>query len=70
MDVDGLSVVTTGIVCFALASIGCLVFRGRLESAGNGWWLWVCLTGFGLGLLGLRYCWNRRRRRQAGLLTD
>ncbi len=70
MDVDGLSVVMIGIVGFALASMGCLVFRSALQSAGHGWWLWVCLTGFGLGLIGLLYCWNRRRRRQAGLLTD
>jgi len=66
MDVDGFNVTTIGIVLFAIASVLAGVFYPRLEEAGNGWWLWVCVSGFGLGLIGLAYCLHRRSRRRAG----
>ncbi|GAA2112058.1 hypothetical protein GCM10009841_35370 [Microlunatus panaciterrae] len=70
LDVDGLNVVTVGLVLFAAASILMGVFYDALVARGNGWWLWVGICGFGLGLLGLLYCWNRRRRRLAGERLD
>jgi hypothetical protein len=27
------------------------------------WWLWTCLAGFGLGIIGWDYCRRRRNRR-------
>jgi len=41
-----------------------LPFYGRLEENGNTWWLWTCLAGFGLGVIGWDYCRRRKRRRQ------
>jgi hypothetical protein len=35
---------------------------GTLRENGQLPWLWTCIAGFGLGLLGLEYC---RRRRNA-----
>jgi hypothetical protein len=67
MDVDGLNLVTIGLVVFAVASIITGLMYPQLKAAGNGWWLGVCISGFGLGLIGLGYCWNRRRLRRAGL---
>lgn len=67
MDVDGLNLVTIGIVTFAVASIVTGLMYDELKRAGNGWWFGVCLSGFVLGLIGLSYCWNRRSRRRAGL---
>jgi hypothetical protein len=40
-------------------------FYGRLRDAGDGWMLWTCAAGCGLGLLGLEYCRRRKRARAA-----
>lgn len=66
MDADGLGVVTGGTVVFAAASVVAGIFYADLSARGDGWWLGACIAGFVLGLLGLAYCWNRRRRRQTG----
>lgn len=66
VDVDGLNVVVTGTLAFAVASVLAGVFYADLAVRGDGWWLGVCISGFVLGLVGLLYCWNRRRRRRAG----
>ena len=60
VDTDGVRTVTIGTVLWAVALVVLLLFRGRLEAAGNGWWVWTCLAGTGLGLLGIEY--TRRRR--------
>lgn len=65
LDVDGLVLVVIGTSAFALASVVALLVRGDLEAAGRGWWVGVCVSGFALGLIGLAYCWHRRRGRQA-----
>ena len=65
LDVDGTRTVAVGSLLFLLAFLLLLPFRGRLDEAGNGWWLWTCLAGFGLGVLGWEYCRRRRNRRQA-----
>lgn len=70
LDVDGLNVVVIGLVLFAVASGICLLLLDTLTARGDGWWLWVCLTGFGLGLLGLVHCVVRRNRRRAGERDD
>jgi hypothetical protein len=66
MDVDGLNVVVTGTLAFTVASVLAGAFYADLAARGDGWWLGVCISGFVLGLVGLLYCWNRRRRRRAG----
>ena len=38
----------------------------KLRAAGHGWWLGVAISGFGLGLVGLAYCYNRRLGRRSG----
>lgn len=66
LDVDGTRTLAVGTVLFLVAFALLLPFRDRLDDAGKGWWLWTCLAGFGLGVLGWDYCRRRRRRRQAG----
>ncbi len=66
MDVDGFNVTTLGIVVFAVASVLAAVFYPELQADGNGWWLGVCVSGLGLGLIGMVYCLHRRARRRAG----
>ncbi len=65
LDVDGVRTVTVGVGLWLLAFVALLPFYGRLEEAGQGWWLWTCLAGFGLGLFGLEYCRRRKRARDA-----
>lgn len=63
LDVDGVRTVAVGTALWAVAFVLLLPFYGRLEESGRVWWLWTCVAGFGLGVLGWDYC--RRRRRHA-----
>jgi len=62
LDVTGGRTVTIGIVMWALAFVALLPFYSTLRDDGNGWWLWTCVAGVGLGLLGRAYC-NRREEK-------
>lgn len=62
LDVDGVRTVEVGTALFFLGFLALLPFYGRLQDADQGWWLWTCLTGTGLGLLGLEYVRRRRAR--------
>lgn len=67
LDVDGVRTMAVGCVLWAIATIALLPFLGRLADSGYDWWLWTCLAGLGLGLMGLEYC---RRRRNALLVRE
>ncbi|SFC88355.1 Protein of unknown function [Nocardioides terrae] len=62
LDVDGVRTIAAGTALWALAFVGLLPFYGRLDDSGRVWWLWTCLAGFGLGLLGLEVCRRRAQR--------
>ncbi len=59
LDVDGVSAMTFGTVLWVVALL-VLLLSGTRPSADNGWWLWVCLAGAGIGVVGIIY--SRRRR--------
>lgn len=61
LDVDGVGAVAVGTAIFAALTVVALVLRERLSADGNGWWLWVAVTGTLLGLLGLPYVLRRQR---------
>lgn len=63
LDVDGVRTLAVGTALWGLAFVMLLPFAGRLNDDGNLWWLWTCVAGFGLGLLGWDYCRRRRGRR-------
>jgi hypothetical protein len=63
LDVDGVRTVAVGTGMWLVAFVLLLPFYGRLEASGRIWWLWTCMAGFGLGIIGWDYC---RRRRRAG----
>jgi hypothetical protein len=65
-DVDGLAFVTVGTAIFGLVSVVFAFAYDWLVASGRTSWLQVSLGGFVLGLVGLAYCWRRRRRRRAG----
>jgi hypothetical protein len=70
LDVSGIPSVLVGIAAWAVALVVLLVFRDDLERDGNGWWLWVAVTGLALGVIGLAYCRHRWAAIQAGHHTD
>ena len=65
LDVDGVRTTEVGTALWLVAFLGLLPFWGTLRDSGHTWWLWTCLAGFGLGLLGLEYCRRRRNERAA-----
>jgi len=65
LDVDGTRTVAVGSGLFLVAFLALLPFRERLEASGHTWWLWTCLAGFGLGVIGWEYCRRRKRHRQS-----
>jgi Protein of unknown function (DUF2530) len=60
VDVDGVRTVAVGTVLWAITFVVLVLFRDDLDAEGVGWWLWTCLAGVGLGLLGLEYTRKRR----------
>ena len=64
LDVDGVRTLMVGTALWAVAFLALLPFYGRLSDAGRVWWLWTCMAGFGLGLIGLEFC--RRRAARSG----
>lgn len=65
LDVDGVRTLLVGSIMWAVAFVMLLPFSGRLREDGHLWWLWTCVAGFGLGLLGWDFCRRRRDRRHA-----
>ncbi len=67
LDEDGVVVAIIGTVAFAVAGLASLAFRSRLTEAGYHDWLWICLAGTALGVVGTAYCLWRRSRRAASV---
>lgn len=64
LDVDGIHTAIVGTALWGVAFLMLLPFVGSLEEDGRTWWLWTCVAGFGLGLLGIDSCRRRKRKRQ------
>jgi hypothetical protein len=64
LDVDGVRTVAVGTVLWLLAFVLLLPFYGKLQETDREWWLWTCVAGFGLGIIGWDYCRRRRHRRR------
>ncbi len=63
LDVDGVRTVAVGAALWLLAFVLLLPFSSRLAETDREWWLWTCLAGFGLGVIGWDYCRRRRNHR-------
>lgn len=61
LDVDGVKTFKIGTAAFALALILCLVFRSKLAEYGHEWWIWTCVTGIVIGILGIIYTSRRSK---------
>jgi hypothetical protein len=62
LDVTGVRTVTVGAILWFIALVVCAVTYPTLRDHGHGTWLWTCVAGLVLGILGLEYCRRRRRR--------
>lgn len=60
MEADDVAIVTGGTVLWLVAFLVLLPFHGWLSDHGDTKWLWTCLAGAALGLLGIWYCRARR----------
>lgn len=67
LDVDGVRTIGIGATLWLVAFVALLPFYSTLQDAGRSWWLWTCVAGFGLGLVGWGYC--RRRRSHPAQLS-
>lgn len=71
LDVDGVAVIAVGVLLWAVALV-VLAITGVRFSSDNGWWLWTCIAGMGVGSLMLIYARRRRaayRAAEAGTTT-
>ena len=50
-----------GIGLWLVALVVLLVVLVPLVAAGNVWWLWACVAGIVIGLIGVLYAHRRRR---------
>ena len=65
LDLDGVRTMQVGTAIWAVAFVLLLPFYSLLEDSDKLWWLWTCLAGFGLGLVGWDHCRRRRKARKA-----
>ncbi len=61
LDVTGTRTIAVGALIWLLGAIALAPFYSTLQEHDRGWWLWTCIAGFGLGLIGIEYCRRRRR---------
>ena len=67
LDVDGVRTVGIGSAFWIIGFVALLPFYGRLAENGHAWWVWTCMAGAGLGLVGLEYCRRQRHSRMQAL---
>jgi hypothetical protein len=60
LDHDGLVPIAVITALWGIAAVVLFLMRDDLADHDQTWWLWTCVAGFGLGLLG--YAYSRRRR--------
>ncbi len=62
-SLDPVRLFLVGTIVWAVGFVALLPFSGRLSDAGRSWWLWTCLAGVGIGLIGWEAArWRRSRR--------
>ncbi|PKQ32230.1 MAG: DUF2530 domain-containing protein [Actinobacteria bacterium HGW-Actinobacteria-2] len=64
LDPDGIAVVGSGTVAFAVGAIACWIFLEPLTATGRDWYLWVAITGTVIGSIGLGIGLARSRKRR------
>jgi len=67
METNDLLIVAVGTALFAIAALVLLPMHASLSHDGHGRWLWIAVSGFLLGLVGLVYCRRRAQRMSQAL---
>ncbi|HVQ19001.1 MAG TPA: DUF2530 domain-containing protein [Actinomycetes bacterium] len=62
LDVDAVRTVQIGTGLWAVALTAALIFRDQLVDDGRDWWIWTCVAGIVLGLMGVVITTRRRKR--------
>jgi len=62
LEGNDLAITATITAAWAIALVVLLIVRHSLPPSQR-WWIWTCLTGFGLGLFGLLYVPHLKRSR-------
>ena len=73
LEANDVATVTVGTIVWFALFVGQLPFYGWYSDHGHTWWIWTCLAGGCLGLVGLKYVRARRdaiRRAAATAATD
>ncbi len=70
LDLDGVRTMQVGTALWLIGLVVLLPFHARLREDGHLWWLWTCVAGFGLGLVGWDHCRRRRQLRKQGRLPE
>jgi Protein of unknown function (DUF2530) len=65
LEADAVLVMGIGTALWAVAFVVLLPFKATLRAHDASWWLWVCVAGVALGLLGMRIASRRRDRLRA-----
>lgn len=61
LDVDGVKTFKLGTATFIVALILCLIFHQQLAEHGQQWWIWTCVTGIVIGIIGSGYTSRRAK---------
>lgn len=70
LEGNDLIVAAAGTIAWAIALIVLFLLRHHLAASSH-WWIWTCLTGFGLGLFSLAYVpYLKRSRARAAERRD
>ena len=62
LDVDAVRTVQVGTGLWAVALVVTLLMREQLSDDGHEWWIWTCVAGLLLGLVGVVITTRRRAR--------
>lgn len=66
MAADVVKIIVTGMACWLAAFLVLLLgFRHELAAHHTTFWLWACLAGIGLGIVGMPYALRVQRREVA-----
>jgi hypothetical protein len=72
LEANDIATVMVGTIVWFVLFLGQLPFYSWYADHGHAWWIWTCLAGAGLGLIGLVYVRARRDalRREAEAARD
>jgi hypothetical protein len=63
VETDDRKAMLVGLALWLVVLAALLLFLGPLTQSGSVWWLWTCVAGLAIGLIGVLYThWRRKRQ--------